>query len=389
MSVKTCQVIQWDCEWRVSAFVIESGRDDGLRTVFSAHGSPAGSFVEQLTEVHRQLKSHKADVIVVGGAIPDAYWFELTLPPAPLRELGNVLEFELPRQLPGAPEELAWFYRLLETSARSRVRVFCCPQNRWREVSAALGEAGIDFDAYCHAFTAVETKHDGQLLFLPDQQPGMVWNKAEGEPVALRELRMADADCPATEHPELLIAEYALTERFWRDRRYLSDQPASMRPQRLQGLKLVVIALGILVPVLLGMLWYRHYDDRRGRENAIAQELEDIEYALIAQQEGMEKLLLAGESAQKLLAAVAEIDPAETMAALSEKLPPHAWITSFRYSGNKVALSLAIKGETDSIVETLNNGIRAMAVESLRQQLNNDGSTTMTVTLQKSVEAAP
>ena len=112
-----------------------------------------------------------------------------------------------------------------------------------------------------------------------------------------------------------------------------------------------------------------------------------IGVGMIAQQEGMDRLIEDGESAQKLLEAVDEIDPLAVMAVLSEKLPAHAWVTSFRCSDNKVALSLLVKGETDSIVEVLNKEIRPLIVENLRQQLNNDGSDTITVTLQKSTEA--
>ena len=374
-----CKVLYWDQNDRVSGVVVSLQADGTPVMLASAAGIPGMPLPAQLQEVNAELKHNQADVILVGGFVPEFICTEFYLPNLDRARLKNSLLFELPRRLPILADGMVCFFRPISSADphRLKVRVWAVKRQIWSELENRLQEAAIKIDAFCHPFLAAELDERHPTAEFPQVAPGLMLIQGES---GLARMVRRDVSGLADKTGEVLAA-YGLSRNFRQDKIYISEIPENLRLHRFTKSRNLAFLLGLLIMILGGALIYRHWEDRDRQQEAYRRELLQLDSKIRSMNGRIEEVKTLGEFARKMQDARDDTSILAVFEMLTEKLPANVWVHSFRAGNHQIALTLSVAGDAAGLNESLAD-LPDWNILNLRQQRGSDGKEIWYITLQ-------
>ena len=318
-----------------------------------------------------------ATVVVAVIAFSEYVCFEVMLPPVGYLETAKLLAFELPRRVPAPVADLTVFFRRFPPAGgQCHVRVFAVKTLEWHRVLENLHD--LKLDAVFHPFMVLPDTMVSPV-YLPEFDPDYIWDKVEGQ---WSMLPKGNAKLKPVGNLHALIAKYALSPDFQRDKKHLSILPRELQLRHYRYWKIAVVILAMFTIISAIVLGYLYIIDHRNIAMAIRHEVDETDYRREYLRQALERGRPVSETASKILDGLNVIDSLSVMAQLTKVLPDTAWITNFRTGNGELAITLTASGNTDQINTALNQ-LPGFAMDSLRQQTNPDGSATFYVTLKQ------
>lgn len=372
-----CTVLLWD-NYRITG-TVACFSNDKLKIISREEGDPQTPPATQLREVFSKLKRFHADAVILGGFLPEFYCFELNMPPVNNLTLKNMLLFELPSRIPVPMDGVTVFFRVVKReSSQNKVRVFVVRTQVWRKTLDILKEAGIAIDAFCHPFMAVELNEEMKEAAFPQLAPHL---KLMPDEQGLAVLNRSDVELTEDSSVEVL-AGYALSKAFYKDKAFLSDLPNHLRIHRFKHRRRLAIMLTLLTIVSAAVLVYLHWQDQSRRIEAYHRAIVKTDNRLQNQNIKIESINTVGVFAGKMVEA-SNLEPVlPLLEVLSNKLPQNTWVTSFSSGNNKATVTLFVSGDSTALSAALDD-LNGWRVENQRQQQETDGSSNWHLTLGK------
>lgn len=376
-----CKILYWDHEFRVHGVVATRTRNGELQILAEAQGDVKTPFPTQLREVFSALKFTQADAVLFGGFVPEFVCFDLVMPNLDRAKLANALKLELSRRIPAIAEGMNVSFRVMPHAADVRqlaVRVFAIRSRVADDLWEQIRESGICIDAFCHPFMAAELSERIPRVSFPLTAPGLV---LVSSPEGSSELHWDGAPDATKDRTGEALAAYALGGEFASDKKYLSDLPDDLRIRRFKKSRNFAILLFFTVLLAGGALLFRQWQNQDRQIRAYRRETQLLDSRLKVHEKRIEETKNLGLFAEKMLEALEDDSMLPVLTQLSEKLPGTVWVTSFRASGGKIALTLSVTGDSSSLGNVLNE-LEGWTVENQRQQ-QEAGNETWYVTLKR------
>ncbi len=371
---KKCKIIYWDNQYHVQGIVATLGSSDELQILSHIKGDANTPFVSQLREVYTLLKCSQAEAIVIGGFLPEFICCDLKMPLLDHEKMRNALEMELSRQVPLVKEEMDISFRILpEMTSNGRkvtVRIFAVRSKIILDLWDQLREANIYTDAFCHPFMASILTAEIDSVEFSETAPNLKLQKnMDGN----SELSLCQNSTDIDKTSEA-IATYSLNKKFDVDKKYLSNVPDDLKIKRFKKSRNFTIFLIIAIIVSSSIYIYRSWSNQDYQIRAYKSAIYELNSKHKITERRLEEEKKIGLFAEKMLIAMEDIEILHIMSSLSNKLPSNVWVSSFRASGERVSLTLSVKGESSTLNELLNE-LPLWSVENLRQQQNAENQT--------------
>jgi hypothetical protein len=271
-----------------------------------------------------------------------------------------------------------------------RLRIFAVIEREWTHFLSRFDAAGIKVDAIVYPFMALEKEGSFSYLKGIDSEFVFAFNNGDFHPERISEINPPqnaedkydkisgkDKLHGASEEefkPCLILADYALSGNFRKDKASSMELPEKLMPQRFKFLKIAAIFLAVLTLLSGGGILARNAWGSHSRLMAVRQEKARVKKLIAKLKQENTKNKELDEIMQKVSDAVSgQHDALQCLHFLSEKLPAHMWVTSFNSSGTQINMTIKTDRDADNVTSYIRNN-PFFNTDNVRKRRNSDGS---------------